>query len=101
MHLVFYLHRTLRSFGSIRESCSGNHSGLQDLHFPLSMILDYRGIRVLATAALPAMADPRDLIDTSRAASLAAEGKTDDNKDGWEVAQDALRSRVEVLLGII
>ena len=60
------------------------------------MILDCRGVRVLATAALPAMADPRDLIDTSKAASLAAVGKTDDDKDGWELAQDALRSRVEV-----
>jgi hypothetical protein len=60
------------------------------------MILDYRGVRVLATAALPAMADPRDLIDTSKAAALAAVGKTDDDKDGWELAQDALRSRVQV-----
>ena len=60
------------------------------------MILDFNGYRVLATATLPTMADPRDLIDTTKATSLIVNEKTGDDKDGWEVAQEALRARVQV-----
>ncbi len=66
------------------------------LHFPLSMMLDFNGYRVLATATLPTMADPRDLIDTTKATSLITTEKSGDDKDGWEVAQEALRARVQV-----
>ena len=60
------------------------------------MLLDIKGYRVLATASLPAMADPRDLIDTTKSTSLATTGKAEDEKDGWEIAQEALRARALV-----
>ena len=60
------------------------------------MALDFNGYRILATAALPAMADPRDLIDTTKATSLLTIEKAEDDKDGWELAQEALRARIQV-----
>jgi hypothetical protein len=38
----------------------------QSIHFPLVAVIDYRGHRVLATACLPGIADPRDMMDINK-----------------------------------
>lgn len=66
----------------------------QGIAFPMSCILDYKGFRLLATAMMPQMADPRDLIDIHGHAQELGDEKADSS---WDEAQNDLSSRVSSL----
>lgn len=66
----------------------------QELCLPLCAILDYRGYRVLCTAVLPDMAEPKDLIDVY---GHAAELGDEEASTAWEDQQKKLHQRLSRL----
>lgn len=67
---------------------------MQDLSLPLMAQLDYRGLRVLCTAVLPEMADPKDLIDVY---GHAQELGDEEAATAWDDQQENLNIKMQRL----
>eukprot|EP00960_Hanusia_phi_P059410 764154-Hanusia_phi.AAC.2 len=64
-----------------------------DLCIPLSAIFSCLGHRILASAVLPAMADPKDMMDVF----AKEDDKTEEMTTAWDDAKDSLQSSVRKL----
>ena len=65
-----------------------------NIHFPMSAILDFKGKRLLATALTPGMAEPRDLVATYGGDDDAVD---ENSASAWDDAQNKLKRCVKKL----
>lgn len=66
----------------------------ENLKFPMSAILDFKGKRIIATAMTPGMAEPRDLVDLFGADDDVME---ENATSAWDEAQNNLKNCVKKL----